>query len=103
MRWASGLPSVTLPMLGHLHELAAQFYRATPWTWFRDQHPFAIQIPPEEAPRYAIVMGQAGEVFALSVYDTLDDLQLVFSPALFIVRCPGCRPGSSSSLKRRQR
>ena len=76
------MPSVTLPMLGHLHELAAQFYRATPWTWFRDQHPFAIQIPPEEAPRYAIVMGQAGEVFGLSVYDTLDDLQLVFSPAL---------------------
>jgi hypothetical protein len=74
------MPSVTLPMLGHLHELAAQFYRATPWTWFRDQHPFAIQIPPEVDPRYAIVMGQAGEVFGLSVYDTLDDLQLVFSP-----------------------
>jgi hypothetical protein len=74
--------SVTLPMVGHLHELAAQFYRATPWTWFHDHHPFAIQVAPEEAPRHAIVMGNAGEVFGLSVYDTLDDLQLVFSPAL---------------------
>jgi hypothetical protein len=76
------MPSVTLPMVGHLHELAAQFYQATPWTWFHDQHPFAIQVAPEGAPRYAIVMGNAGEVFGLSVYDTLDDLQLVFSPAL---------------------
>ncbi len=76
------IPSVTLPMVGHLHELAAQFYRATPWTWFNDHHPFAIQVAPEEAPRYAIVMGNAGEVFGLSVYDTLDDLKLVFNPAL---------------------
>jgi len=76
------IPSVTLPMVGHLHELAAQFYRATPWTWFNDRHPFAIRVAPEEAPRYAIVMGNAGEVFGLSVYDTLDDLKLVFNPAL---------------------
>jgi hypothetical protein len=76
------MPSVTLPMVGHLHELAAQFYRATPWTWFNDHHPFAIQVAPEASPRHAIVMGNAGEVFGLSVYDTLDDLQLVFSPAL---------------------
>jgi len=76
------IPSVTRSMVGHLHELAAQFYRATPWTWFHDHHPFAIQVAPEEAPRYAIVMGNAGEVFGLSVYDTLDDLRLVFSPAL---------------------
>jgi hypothetical protein len=76
------MPLVTLAMLGHLHELAAQFYRATPWTWFHDHHPFAIQVPPEEAPRYAMVMGNAGEVFGLSVYDTLGDLKLVFSPTL---------------------
>lgn len=76
------IPSVTLPMVGHLHELAAQFYRGTPWTWFNDHHPFAIQVAPEEVPRYAIVMGNAGEVFGLSVYDTLDDLKLVFNPSL---------------------
>jgi len=76
------MPSVTLPMLGHLHALAAQFYRATPWRWFHDHHPFAIQVPPEDAPRYAIVMGNAGEVFGVSVYDTPGDLQLVFSPTL---------------------
>jgi hypothetical protein len=75
-------PSVPLPLVGHLHALAAQFYQATPWMWFHDQHPFAIQVAPEEAPRYAIVMGNAGEVFGLSVYDTRDDLQLVFSPTL---------------------
>jgi Domain of unknown function (DUF6930) len=76
------MPSVTLPMVGHLHELAAQFYRVTPWRWFNDHHPFALRVAPEEAPRYAMVMGNAGEVFGLSVYDTLDDLRLVFSPAL---------------------
>jgi len=59
--------------------LAAQFYQAAPWQWFHDQHPFAIQVPPEEASRYAIVMGNAGEVFGLSVYDTPGDLKVVFN------------------------
>ena len=76
------IPSVTPQMLGHLYQLAAQFYQATPWGWFHDHHPFAIQCPPEDTPRYAIVMGSGGEVFGLAVYDRLEDLRLIFqSPA----------------------
>ena len=73
------IPSVTPPMLGHLYQLAAQFYQATPWRWFHDHHPFAIQCPPEDTPRYAIVMGSGGEVFGLAVYDRLEDVRTMFT------------------------
>jgi hypothetical protein len=73
------IPSVTPQLLGHLYHLAAQFYQASPWGWFHDHHPFAIQCPPEETPRYAIVMGSGGEVFGLAVYDRLEDLQVMFT------------------------
>lgn len=73
------IPSVTPQMLGHLYQLAAQFYQTSPWEWFHDQHPFAITCPPEATPRYAIVMGSAGEVFGLAVYDRLEDLRSIFT------------------------
>ncbi len=73
------IPSVMPQMLGHLYQLAAQFYQATPWGWFHDHHPFAIQCPPEDRPRYAIVMGSGGEVFGLAVYDRLEDLRSIFT------------------------
>ena len=76
------IPSVTPPLLGHLYQLAAQWYQATPWRWLNDQHPFAIRCLPEDAPRYAVVMGSGGEVFGLAVYDTLADLQLMFTSPL---------------------
>ncbi len=73
------IPSVTPQMLGHLYQLATQFYQATPWDWFDDHHPFAIVCPPENTPRYAIVMGNGGEVFGLAVYDRLEDLRSMFT------------------------
>jgi hypothetical protein len=73
------IPSVTPQMLGHLYQLAAQFYQATPWSWFHDHHPFAIACPPEDTPRYAVVMGSGGEVFGLAVYDQLEDLRSMFT------------------------
>jgi hypothetical protein len=73
------IPSVTPQLLEHLYHLAAQFYRAAPWRWFNDHHPFAIQCPPEDAPRYAIVMGSGGEVFGLAVYDRLEDVRALFT------------------------
>jgi hypothetical protein len=72
------IPLVTPQMLGHLYQLAAQFYQATPWRWFHDHHPFAIACPPEDTPRYAVVMGSGGEVFGLAVYDQLEDLRSMF-------------------------
>lgn len=72
------IPSVTPPLIGHLFELAADFYRATPWQWLTDSHPMEIRYPPDKNPRYAVVMGSGGEVFGLAVYDTLADLQLMY-------------------------
>jgi hypothetical protein len=37
-----------------------------------------IRYPPDNKPRYAVVMGSGGEVFGLAVYDTLDDLRLMY-------------------------
>src|SRR5439155_1062717 len=74
------IPSVTPEQLGQLYHLAAQFYQASPWAWFHDHHPFAITCPPEDSPRYAIVMGSGGEVFGLAVYDRLADLRSMFVP-----------------------
>jgi len=76
------IPSVTPPLLEHLYQLAAQWYQATPWRWLTDHHPFAIRCLPEDAPRYAVVMGSGGEVFGLAVYETLADLQLMFTSSL---------------------
>jgi len=76
------IPSVAPQMLGHLYHLAAQFYRASPWRWFSDHHPFAIQCPPEDTPRYAIVMGSGGAVFGLAVYDRLEDVRSMFTSSL---------------------
>ena len=76
------IPSVTPPLVGHLYQLAAQWYRATPWRWLNDHHPFAIRCLPEDAPRYAVVMGSGGEVFGLAVYETLADLHLMFTSRL---------------------
>jgi Domain of unknown function (DUF6930) len=73
------IPAVTPQMLEHLYHLAAQFYRAAPWRWLNDHHPFAIQCPPEDAPRYAMVMGSGREVFGLAVYDRLEDVRLLFT------------------------
>jgi hypothetical protein len=72
------LPSVTPPLVGHLWELAADFFRAAPWRWLNDSHPMEIRYPPEDKPRYAVVMGSGGEVFGLAVYDALDDLSIMY-------------------------
>jgi len=72
------IPSVTVPLVEHLYQLAADFYRAMPWRWLDDNHSLEIRYPPEGKPRYAVVMGSGGEVYGLAVYDTLDDLRLMF-------------------------
>jgi hypothetical protein len=76
------LPAVTPPLLGHLYQLAAQWYQATPWHWLNDHHPLAIRYRPEDSPRYAVVMGSGGAVFGLAVYDTLEDLQRIYQSPL---------------------
>jgi hypothetical protein len=72
------IPSITPPLLGQLYTLTTQFYQATPWRRLNDQHPLEIRYPPDSKPRYGVVMGSGGEVVGLAVYDTLDDLRLMY-------------------------
>lgn len=72
------LPSVTPPLVKHLYELAADFYRMAPWRWLNDQHPMEIRFLPDGKPRYAVVMGSGGEIFGLAVYDSLKNLQSIY-------------------------
>jgi hypothetical protein len=72
------IPDVTPPLVQHLYELAAEFYQAAPWRWLGDHDPLVVSYPPKAKPRYAIVMGSGGEIFGLAVYDTVEDLRLIF-------------------------
>jgi len=72
------IPGVTAPVVGHLYELAADYYHASPWLWLDDQDPLVISYPYQSKPRYGIVMGSARESFGLAVYDTIEDLRLIF-------------------------
>lgn len=73
------IPGVTPPLVGHLYELAADYYRLAPWHWLTDQHPLEIRYPPDGPSHYAVVMGSGGEVFGLAVYDSFDDLRLMYT------------------------
>jgi hypothetical protein len=72
------LPDVTPPVVNHLYQLAAEYYRLAPWRWLSDMHPIEIRYPHDAQPRYAVVMGSGGEVFGLAVYDKLEDLRQVY-------------------------
>ncbi|CAK0750645.1 conserved hypothetical protein [Gammaproteobacteria bacterium] len=72
------IPGVTPPMVEHLYQLAADYHRASPWAWLTDLNPLVISYPPQAKPRYGFVMGSAGASFGLAVYDTVEDVQLVF-------------------------
>ena len=69
------IPGLTPPLLGHLYTAAAEFFEAAPWRVLNDNHPIEIRCPLAAPPRYAIVMGSGGEVFGLSINDTLADLR----------------------------
>ncbi|MEA3407777.1 MAG: hypothetical protein U9R48_06830 [Chloroflexota bacterium] len=74
----SDLPFATPSLIGHLYELAADFYRAAPWQWLDDWHPMEIRCPSTSDPRYAVVMGSGGDLFGLAAYDTRDDLLFMY-------------------------
>lgn len=69
------LPGMTPPLLEHLYAAAAEFYEAAPWRILNDLHPIEIRYPSDASERYAVVMGSGGEIYGLSVQDSLDDLQ----------------------------
>lgn len=72
-------PGVTPHLVGGLYKAAAFYYRQAPWRWVSDAFPIEVRYPPHGKPRYAVVMGQGGETYGLAVYNSPDDLHLLYS------------------------
>lgn len=69
---------VTTDLVGGVFAAAADFYRAEPWVQLTDQHPLAIRVLPEQQPRLAIVMGNAGMEYGLAVYRRWEDVERLY-------------------------
>jgi len=72
------IPCISDALLEHFYQLAAEYYHAMPWRWLTDLHPLEIRYPATAGPRYAVVMGSSGQVFGLSVYDSLAHLRTIY-------------------------
>lgn len=98
------VPGATPALIAHLFALAADYARLAPWRWFTDRHIFAIRVPPDAPPRYAVVMGMGGESYGLSVHDSWDDLHLIlcgFPPAFLVQRISHVALSFDNPLKMR--
>ena len=73
------MPGVTRPLVEELFTAAADYHRQVPWRWMSNAEPIELCFASQERTRYAIVLGSGEEVYGLVLYDSLDDLQLVFS------------------------
>ncbi len=73
------IPKVTQPMLHELYTVAAEFFDLEPFDIISDSEPIAIQFPPGTPPKYAVVMGYGGEEYGLAIYNSADELALVYS------------------------
>ncbi len=79
-----GISSVTVPLLGKIFEAAAAYYRLAPWGLVpAEEFAMEIRYPADAEPRYAIIIGYAGESFGLSINDSWDDLKAFIKHAHF--------------------
>ncbi len=75
-RWAAwGWPD---DVTQRLHAAAAAFYRAAPWTVLANEQPVAVRLSAAKAPAYGIVMGAAGELYGLALYEEMADIIALF-------------------------
>jgi len=73
------VPGVTAAILADFYAAAADFFRAAPWRHLDDSQPIAICYPPDAAPVYLVVMGNAEETFGLAIYDDYQNLVATYS------------------------
>ena len=67
------MPRVTSQNVGSLFRAAADYYRKAPWRTLGDRYGIRVECPRfESGPWTAVVMGQAGHVLGLSLYERLD-------------------------------
>jgi Domain of unknown function (DUF6930) len=73
------VPRATVALVGEFFSAAADYSRVAPWRWMDNHLPIEIRYPPQARARYALVLGSGGETFGLSLYESLADIELVYS------------------------
>ena len=79
------IPGVSVPLAAELYAAAAEYYHQAPWRLIENTMPIEARYPadgpalPGSSVRYALVLGSGGEFFGLSLYDSIADLEAVFS------------------------
>jgi hypothetical protein len=76
------IPKMTEPLLRELYTAAAEYVEQAPWDEISDSEPIAIRFPPEAPPKYGVVMGYGGEEYGLAIYNSPEELLLVYSGVL---------------------
>ncbi len=66
---------VTPEQAGEFFRAAAEFYRAEPWVQLGNEDVLAIQVLPGRNRWLAIVMGQAGQEYGLSLFGDVEELE----------------------------
>jgi len=74
------IQGASVPLVAELFAASAEFYRQAPWRWIENFEPIEVRYPSDsERARYALVLGSGGEFYGLSLYESLADLDVVFS------------------------
>jgi hypothetical protein len=74
------IQGASVPLVAELFAASAEFYRQAPWRWIENFEPIEVCYPADsERARYALVLGSGGEFYGLSLYESLADLDVVFS------------------------
>lgn len=73
------ISGVTVPLAEEFYAAAANYYRQKPWRWMENWLPIEVRYPPDGQARYVLVLGRGGEVYGLSVYESLEDVDIVLS------------------------
>jgi tetratricopeptide (TPR) repeat protein len=74
------VPGITPEQVSRFYQAAAEFYRKAPWRSLGYEAVIKVECDRfESGPWYAIIMGQAGMTFGLTLYDDLRLLQKLFA------------------------
>lgn len=75
------ISGVTVPLVEELYAAAADYYRQKPWRWMENWLPIEVRYPsnPDGQARYVLVLGSGGETYGLSMYESLEDVDIVLS------------------------
>jgi len=72
------ISGVTVPLVAELFAAVAEYYHQEPWQWLENWMPVEVRYPSDGQARFALVLGSGGEIFGLSLYESLADLDVVF-------------------------